>query len=29
MNSKTAAKIKIEASHTIKFIPGKAFTELL
>jgi nucleoid DNA-binding protein len=29
VKSKTRAQVKIEASNTIKFIPGKAFRELL
>ena len=29
VNPKTAAKIRIKASKTVKFVPGKAFKELL
>ena len=29
VNPKTGAKIRIKASKTVKFVPGKAFKELL
>jgi DNA-binding protein HU-beta len=29
VNPKTGAKIKIKATKTVKFVPGKAFKELL
>ena len=29
VNPKTGAKIKIKASKTVKFVPGKAFREIL